>query len=200
MRGLAWRCLASRSVKNNCSVGAIELMAVPSALPGGRRPGPAAPVAAERYQKVEHGSRCPRYVDSRGRRAPTSSPARYHLTSVWTAKLWRMSWTLGRCGAPAPTPVTWSSLRNDLPKSASKSRVPAVETKKVVLRGRGQEPVPHLGVGAQGVEGAGVEGDQAGLPELRVAHGDHAFGRVEVAPLEPGWPRRPACRLWRGVR
>ena len=53
-------------------------------------------------------------------------------------------------------------------------------------RGRGREPLVALS-GAGGERGGGglVEGQLPGLVELGVAHGEHAVGEVDVAPVEP---------------
>ena len=93
MRGLAWRCLVSLSVKNACSVGAIGLIgrSPRSLFPGGVRPLPTTPARLTGTNMSTVGLDARDKSIATGRRASTSSPARYQPSNVRTANVCRRS-------------------------------------------------------------------------------------------------------------
>ena len=186
VRGLAWRCWASRSVKKACSVGAIRVMTGPptTRCPGGRRPARAAP------ERPRGTSRWSSVRGARGRSTATgswpatSSPARYQPSRVRdresVAEVVQPR-RAGRTGADA-------GVVDELPEGLRDHGV------EQPLRGEGDEEARLLrpwleliaqpGVVLQRRHAAGVQGHQPGLAELGLADQQHALGPVDVAAVE----------------
>ena len=161
--GLAWRCRASRSVKNACRVGARVLTGhLPGVLPAVARPGPSAPARRTGTSRCAAGRCGPDRSTACGIRAGMSAPSRYQPSTVATAKECRRSCIRGRQDAERRVSPARSASRAKVRLMLlCSSRVPAVETSSAGLAGKwlglprgarhsGPGPAPCWGAAAPG--------------------------------------------------